>query len=83
MHIPRTLDPETQQSGVVSSLATAERNRCSADGAFSLETRCQGDSKYASARALKVLSERILENLLDKVYFVVEQGGLSYGGGDD
>ena len=57
----------------------AERNICSADGASSLERYFPSGFKDLSARDLKYC----LEAILDKIYFVVEQGGLGYGGGDN
>ena len=57
----------------------AEGNIGSADGASSLERHYRDDYTNLSARALCYR----LENPLDKVYFVVEQGGLGYGSGDN
>lgn len=74
--IRRTLDPETHRSGVVLCPATAERNTCSADDASSLERHYLDGFTDLSARALGTL----LKNPLDKIHFVVEQGGLGYGG---
>ena len=79
LRIHHTLDPGTRQSSVVLNLATAERNICSADGASSLERHYLGDFTKVSARALR----HCVQDLLDKIYLVVEQGGLSYGGGDN
>ena len=79
VHIRHILDPETHQSGVVLSPERAERNICSADGAFSPEKHCQGDFTNPSAQAL----DDCLEDLLDKIYLVIQQGGLGYGGGDN
>ena len=61
------------------SPATVERNICSADGASSLEKRSPGGFTDLSARDL----DYHLEAILDKIYFVIEQGGLGYGGGDN
>ena len=63
----------------MSSPATAERNICSADGASSLETHSPAGFTDLSARDLSYC----LEAILDKIYFVIEQGGLGYGGGDN
>ena len=57
----------------------AERSIYSADGASFLERYCQGDFIGKSARALG----HCFEDLLNKIYFVVEQGGLGYGGRDN
>ena len=51
----------------------------SADGASSLERHYRDDYTILSVRALY----HRLENILDKVYFVIEQGGLGYGGGNN
>ena len=54
-------------------------NTGSADGASSLERHYRDDYTNLSVRALCYR----LENLLDKVYFVAEQGGLGYGSGNN
>lgn len=79
LHIRRTLDPETRRPGVVLSLATAERNIGSADGASSLERHYRDDFTDLLARAL----DHCLRYLLDKIYFVIEQGRLGYGSRDN
>ena len=58
---------------------TAERNICSANGAFSPERHYQGDFSDLSVQT----PDCGLEDLLDEIYFVIEQGGLGYGGGDN
>ena len=58
---------------------TAERNICSANGAFSPERHYQGDFLDLSVPT----SDCGSEDLLDKIYLVIEQGGLGYGGGDN
>ena len=79
MHTRRILGLESHQSGVVWSPAKAERNICSGDGASSLERHYQGDFTIPSAQAL----DHCLDDLLDEIYFVVEQSGLGYGSGDN
>ena len=79
MNIRHILDPETHQSGVVLNLGMAERNICSADGASFPERHYQGDFIGMLARA----GGHCFEDLLHKIYFVVEQGRLGYGGGDN
>ena len=73
------MDPETHQSGVVLNSAMAERNICSADGASFLERHYRDDFIDMSARA----GDHCFKDLLNKIYFVVEQGRLGYGGGDN
>ena len=79
MHIRHTLDPGVRRSGVELSLVTAERSICSANGAFSPERHYQGDFSDVSVQ----IPGSGLEDLLDKIYLVIEQGGLGYGGGDN
>ena len=51
----------------------------SADGASSLERHYRDDCTNLSVRAF----DHRFEDLLNKVYFVVEQGGLGYGSGNN
>ena len=57
----------------------AGENIGSADGASSLVRHYRDDYTNFSVRALY----HRLVNILDKIYFVVEQGGLGYGSGNN